>query len=60
MPGYRLIRELVDEEFTQSLEEGRDVQKVEELRAAFASAGDDAALLNVIWEKLRNLPMAFR
>lgn len=57
MPGYRLIRELVDEEFTQSLEEGRDVQKVEELRAAFASAGDDAALLNEIWEKLRNLPM---
>ncbi|MHC5056070.1 MAG: ADP-ribosylglycohydrolase family protein [Planctomycetota bacterium] len=57
MTGWDNARKLVDYEFTQSKEEGRDPEAVEALRKDFEAAGDDDGKLAAIWRKLVSVPV---
>jgi ADP-ribosylglycohydrolase len=56
--GWENARGLVEYEFTQSKEEGRDPGAVDALRADFDAAGDDAAELAAVWRKLVAIPVS--
>jgi len=56
MPGWYPLRATVELEFTQGLEEGRDPAALEALRREWEAAGDDAARLAVLHEKLLAVP----
>jgi hypothetical protein len=57
MPGWDRTRKLVEYEFTQAKEEGRDPASVEALRPAFHEAGDDESALQTVWERLLAVPI---
>lgn len=59
MPGWTGLRQLVDAEFEQSLQEGRSPADVRALRALFERTrpGDDR-VLRAIWADLLALPLA--
>jgi len=57
MSGWASLKELVQEEFTQSLEEGKDRVAVEALRSAWKVAGDDEHALASIHAQLLALPV---
>ncbi len=57
MAGWTTLRNLVDCEFTQSIEEGKDPAAVESLRAAFDAAGEDVSALDDIMRQLQSLPL---
>ena len=57
MPGWDRTRKLVEYEFTQSKEEGRDPAAVEALRPALADARDDEQKLQAVWDRLLAVPM---
>lgn len=56
MPGWDKLRSLVEYEFTQSREEGRDLSDEDALRDEFKAAGDDETALLEVWNKLLALP----
>ncbi len=57
MPGWDNLKTLVDYEFTQSREEGRDLRDEDALRDEFNAAESDESKLLELWEKLLSLPM---
>lgn len=57
MPGWNSLRNLVEEEFRQSAQEGRNRAAVEALRDEFTNAGDDPAQLRAVWAKVLALPI---
>jgi ADP-ribosylglycohydrolase len=57
MSGWASTKELVSEEFAQSIEEGKDPSAVEALRPTWAAAGDDEAALAAIHAQLLALPI---
>ena len=57
MSGWTSTKQLVVEEFAQSLEEGKDRAAVEALRPAWAAAGDDEAALAAVHAQLLALPI---
>lgn len=57
MSGWASIQELVTEEFTQSVEEGKDPALVESLRREASAAGADEAVLASIHARLLALPV---
>ena len=57
MAGWDSIPKMLEYEFVQSKQEGKDPQAVEALRPAFLAAGEDAAKLQVVWVQLMALPI---
>ena len=57
MAGWTTLTKLVDEEFKQAIEEGKDASLVEPLRAEWTAAGDDEQKLQMVWDKLQVLPI---
>ncbi|MCX5658843.1 MAG: ADP-ribosylglycohydrolase family protein [Planctomycetota bacterium] len=57
MPGWTSLRSLVNSEFYQSHEEGRDPAAIEALRPAFEQAGNDERRLRAVWADLLALPI---
>ena len=57
MSGWASTKELVLEEFTQSIEEGKDPAAVNALRPAWEAAGDDEDALAAIHAQLLSLPI---
>jgi len=57
MTGCNDARALVEREFEQAKQEGRDPRAVDALRADFEAAGDDDAKLAAIWRKLVAIPV---
>lgn len=57
MAGWTTLRNLVKDEFTQAVEEGRDPAAVEGLRPAFEAAGTDDARLEAVLARLLALPL---
>lgn len=57
MAGWTKLRELVEYEFTQAAQEGRDRQALERLRPQLAAAGDDKAALSRLWDALAAVAM---
>lgn len=57
MPGWDKLKTLVEYEFTQSREEGRDLSDEDALRDELEAAGGDENKLLEVWEKLLALPM---
>lgn len=56
MSGYRSLRQLLDYEFIQSREEGKEPAALALLRQEFMEAGEDEKALERVWEKLMSLP----
>lgn len=54
--GFTNLRDLLDQEFTQSKQEGKDLEALEKLRVEFDSMPDDASVLSDLHEKLLDLP----
>src|SRR5262245_7433321 len=57
MPGWTTHRLLVEGEFIQSKEEGRDPTAVEAIRPDFERAGDDPSRLAEVTRRLHALPI---
>jgi hypothetical protein len=57
MPGWERYHDLVRNEFSQCLEEGREPAAIEALRPEYVAAGDDEARLLTVWDKLVSVPM---
>ncbi|MGC1480274.1 MAG: ADP-ribosylglycohydrolase family protein [Chthoniobacterales bacterium] len=57
MAGWTTLRELVREEFKQSLEEGKDPGKVDALRPAYEAASEDEDALAKVHRQLLALPV---
>ena len=57
MTGWNDARVLVEREFEQAKQEGRDAEAVDALRSDFEAAGDDDAKLAAIWRKLVSIPV---
>lgn len=57
MPGWTGLRSLVNSEFYQAREEGRDPAAVDALRPAFEQAGADSARLRAVWADLLAIPI---
>ena len=51
------LTQLVEQEFKQAIEEGKDASLVESLRPEWTAAGDDEQQLQIVWEKLQALPI---
>jgi len=58
MTGCNDARALVEREFAQAMEEGRDTGAVDAIRADFEAAGDDDAKLAGLWRKLVAIPVS--
>lgn len=57
MPGWDSLRNLVGEEFAQSVQEGRDADAVNALRKEWEAAGNDEAKLKAVWMEILELPL---
>lgn len=57
MPAWDTLRNLVKEEFAQSVQEGRDADAVNALRTEFETAEMDETKLHAVWEKMLALPI---
>ena len=57
MSGWASTKELVHEEFRQSIEEGKDRSAVDALRPLWTAAGDDETALAALHEQLLALPV---
>ncbi len=57
MAGWHNLRNVVEQEFVQSLEEGREVAGVEALRAAFEAAGEDEGKLKEVMGRIKEVPI---
>ena len=57
MPAWDTLRNLVKEEFAQSVEEGRDTEAVNALRSECEAAGGDEGKLYDVWGKILALPI---
>jgi hypothetical protein len=56
MSSWNALKNLVNAEFSQALEEGRDAEAIEALRGEYAAAGDDEAQLRAVWQKILQAP----
>ena len=52
MPGWESLRKMVEVEFQQSTEEGRDIAALQNLHLTYEDAGDDAGKLRAVWKKI--------
>jgi len=57
MPAWDTLRNLVKEEFAQSVQEGRDPNAVNALRTEFEAAETDEAKLHAVWDKMLAMPI---
>ncbi len=57
MSGWTSTKELVKEEFTQAIEEGKDRAAVDALRPAWEAAGDNEDALEAVHARLLALPV---
>ncbi len=57
MAGWSSLRELVAEEFVQSIEEGKPRAAVEALRPTWHAAGEDETALRAVQRQLQALPI---
>jgi ADP-ribosylglycohydrolase len=57
MAGWHNLRNVVEQEFVQALEEGREVAGVEALRAGFEAAGEDEGKLRELMLRIRAVPI---
>jgi len=58
MPEWDRLKKLIEEEFTQSKEEGKCPDTLAELKGEFAAAGDDGASLYALHQRLLAVPVA--
>jgi ADP-ribosylglycohydrolase len=57
MSGWAFAKELVEEEFRQAVEEGKDGAAVEAMRGALRSAGEDEEALEALHSRVLALPV---
>lgn len=58
MAGWATLKELVEQEFRQAAEEGKDASHIEALRPEWRAAGEDEQKLQAVLAKLQSLPVS--
>jgi ADP-ribosylglycohydrolase len=57
MPGWNTLKRIVEQEFVQAIDEGREVAGVTALKPALEAAGEDEAKLREVLARVTALPM---